>query len=191
MAMKSQIAGVIVGALLVVAPLAGCAADEPETAAPESRVPSAAELDNYRPGDLAFFNELKLHGALTFAPPADLAVAARQSTAVVVADVVDVRHTRTIVGDTPSDQVPKIGVVLRPVEVLHGKLRPELAEVVVEFILPEGNLANEVAAFAQGADRVVGAVADDDVMPGRRTMQTDGERFGKLSELVAHVRDLD
>ena len=89
------------------------------------------DLDIHRRSDMEFFSRLRRPGALYIRPPADLAAGVKASTAVVIAEVTGDRPTRTP-GD--GDPQPLIGVVLRPVEVLKGRLRPEPKEAVAEFL---------------------------------------------------------
>ncbi|MFC6884235.1 MULTISPECIES: hypothetical protein [Actinomadura] len=115
----------------------GCGGDQVtatphRTAMARGAAVADAELDAYRSENVRFFNRFRMPGALLVKPPRDLAAGARKATAVIVAEVADVRRTR-VVGPSEA-RVPMTGVVLRPVETLHGRLRPELNEVVVEFL---------------------------------------------------------
>ncbi|REE96850.1 hypothetical protein [Thermomonospora umbrina] len=124
-------------ALLVAALAAGCSAlAEDPTAGPVAAVDSpdpSAALDVHHPGDATFFQRLVPGKLLIVPPPKDVADGARQSTAVVVSEVADVRPVRTIRDGSPGG-VPELGVVLKVEKVLRGALRPELREVVVTFI---------------------------------------------------------
>ncbi|MBB4773915.1 hypothetical protein [Actinomadura livida] len=104
------------------------------TAAPQNetaRPGATAGLDTHHPENAAFFERFRMPNALLVGPPENLAAGADAATAVIVAEVADVRRTRVV--GPPEARVPMTGVVLRPVETLHGKLRPELKDVVVEF----------------------------------------------------------
>jgi hypothetical protein len=233
-----RLAGAFVGILLI----ASCSHPSSPSAAPggpAAAEKSAGDLDVYHQTDLAFFDRFKLENALTLPPPGSISVAANQSTAVIVAEVAGVEVTRVVIGETARDQFSKVGVVLRPVEVLSGALRPELnGRVVVELLISDGDTAAAVESlksslptgrsvwflhwlggpppgatvkagapassaldkqlyglvsmqgvFAQGADRVVSAVAEEERGP-TPDMAADGMRFTKLSELVAHIRAL-
>lgn len=93
-------------------------------AATHVATPSApADLDHYRPGDVKFFNALQVPGALMAPAPPSIAEGVRWA---------DVRYTRTIGSGADAQQM--LGLVLRPSEVLQGKLEPSLKEVVVEFM---------------------------------------------------------
>ena len=99
---------------------------------PQTSAPAAVEsLDVYRPGDVEFFSRFQMHGALLLEPPASVADAAKGTRAVVVARVADVRVTRTIGAGVEAQ--PMVGVVLDVSEVVHGKLKGDLDETVVEF----------------------------------------------------------
>ncbi|TDC62996.1 hypothetical protein E1200_23790 [Actinomadura sp. GC306] len=103
-------------------------------AAPQNestRPNTAAGLDTHHPGNVAFFKQFRMPNALLVKPPENLAAGADTATAVIVAEVADVRRTRVV--GPPEARVPMTGIVLRPVETLHGKLRPELKDVIVEF----------------------------------------------------------
>jgi hypothetical protein len=93
---------------------------------------AAADLDRYRPGDVKFFNALQVPGALMAPAPPSIAEGVRWASVVVLADIEDVRYTRTIGSGAEAQQM--LGLVLRPSEVLQGKLEPSLKEVVVEFM---------------------------------------------------------
>lgn len=85
--------------------------------------------------DLAFFDPTVLAGALLTPPPRDLAEGVDVSTTVLVAEIVDVRATRVLVGETENDRLEMLGLVLRPAEVVHGQLLNQQNEVVVEFLV--------------------------------------------------------
>lgn len=94
-------------------------------------------LDVYRPDDVAFFEQIEVGG-----PAAEeaeryesLSAGRAAADAVVVAEVVDVQRTRVIVGEVDTDRVPMFGVVVRPVELVAGKLPNAYAdELTVEFM---------------------------------------------------------
>jgi hypothetical protein len=88
-------------------------------------------IDRYDPRDLTFYRQFRWGDAIELArPPKDLRAAVQKSTAVVLAQIVDVRGTRNV-GEPPIEMS---AFVLRPVDVISGRLRPELAGVVeVEF----------------------------------------------------------
>lgn len=95
---------------------------------------AADELDVHRPGDISFFKRLQMPGALLARPPQDLMAGTKAATAVIIAEVTDVRPTRVV--GPPGSDLPLIGVVLRPLETLHGRLQPELKDVIVEYPAP-------------------------------------------------------
>jgi hypothetical protein len=107
-----------------------------DAATPASSQPvPPADIDRYYPRDLEFYRRFRWDAVSFARTPKDLRAAVEESTAVILARIIDVRPTRRI-GD------PEIGMaafVLQPVEVIAGRLRPELAGVVeVEFFgLPE------------------------------------------------------
>jgi hypothetical protein len=114
-------------------PVAAGAADATRAPVAPSPAQRPADLDRYAPGDVAFFRPLSAGGgggseAERYASLRDAYLSAG---VVVVAQVVEVRPTRTFGAD--GDAVPYAGVVLRPVEVLRGALRHPSAELVVEF----------------------------------------------------------
>jgi hypothetical protein len=89
----------------------------PPVAAPAAAPgPDAAELDAHRPGDDAFWDTLRLEGAMVVQPPA-LRTLGTRSTVTVLARVVDVRRSRVLHG------TDVIAVVLQPQRVLAGRLR--------------------------------------------------------------------
>lgn len=94
--------------------------------------------DTYRAGDIAFFGgERSGGGAVSEVEHYDsIESAAKAASAVIVAEVIDVRHTRTVYGEERSwDRFHMVGLVLRPVEVLRGDVPDELAqELTVEFM---------------------------------------------------------
>jgi hypothetical protein len=103
--------------------------DRPTAASSPPVAPSA--IDWYDPRDLEFYRQFRWGDAIELArPPKDFRTAVELSTAVVLAHIVDVRYTRRI-GEPPIEMS---AFVLRPVEVISGRLRPELGGVVeVEF----------------------------------------------------------
>lgn len=94
--------------------------------------------DTYRAGDIAFFGgERSGGGAVSEVEHYDsIESAAKAASAVIVAEVIDVRHTRTVYGEERSwDRFHMVGLVLRPVEVLRGDVPDEFAqELTVEFM---------------------------------------------------------
>lgn len=114
---------------------------------PDESTVTAAALDTYRPGDVAFFDHIQVGG-----PAAEevefyesLSAGSVAASAVIAAEVVDVRETRVITGEIATDQVPMYGVALRPVEVLAGSLRGEYSEeLTVEFVGDQANLAQKI-----------------------------------------------
>lgn len=90
----------------------------------------------YRATDVAFFEHIQFGGGTREAEHyKTLDAGGRAASAVVVAEVVDATHTRTISGEESWDQLHMIGVVIRPVEVLRGNLPAEFSQqLVVEFM---------------------------------------------------------
>jgi hypothetical protein len=87
---------------------------------------------------MAFYESLRLEGALLAPPPADVPAATEASTAVVVAQIKDVA-TERVIGDLQTT-----GIHLRVVEVLSGELRPELGgKVIVEHPLGDPKVAEQ------------------------------------------------
>jgi hypothetical protein len=116
-----------VGAVLGEAP-APRVADRPTAASSLPVEPSA--IDRYYPRDLEFYRQFRWDAVLLVSPPKDLRTAVEESTAVVLARIVDVRRTRNV----GEPAIEMSAFVLRPVEVISGRLRPELAgRVEVEF----------------------------------------------------------
>jgi len=97
--------------------------------------PTAGGLDLRRSGDLAFYQTFNVDGFEWVHHYRDLDEAARASTAVVVARVVDVLITRIFQGEAADDRFPMIGVVLQPTDVVAGALPPQAADrLTVEFV---------------------------------------------------------
>lgn len=96
-----------------------------------SSVPVAPSIiDRYDPRDLTFYQRFRWDAVTLVSPPKDLQTAVQDSTAIVLAQIVDVRRTRNV--GEPSIEMSAF--VLRPVEVISGRLRPDLGGVVeVEF----------------------------------------------------------
>jgi hypothetical protein len=129
--------------------LTGCANEPDQRPDPDRPAPVAP----IQADDLAFFDPTVLPGAALARPPGDLTEAVAASTAVIVAEVVDVRPTRTLAGETDRDTLEVLGVVLRPVEILHGAVPAERGEVVVEFLTATGRdaaLASMRSSIPQG-----------------------------------------
>jgi len=116
------------GAVVLVGEALAPSSGSPPTATASPAAPGA--IDWYDPRDLEFYRQFRWDAVSLARPPEDLSAAVEQSTAVVLAQIVDVRATRRV-GD-PA--IAMSAFVLRPVEVITGRLRPELAGVVeVEF----------------------------------------------------------
>ena len=113
-----------------------------------SAVPDAdpGQTVPFEAADLSFFRSTVLVGPLLAPPPRDLHEAVQVATTVVVAEVADVRATRTLVGETEDDQLEMLGVVIRPTEILHGQLAANVDEIVVEFLTAAAR-ADAVAAM--------------------------------------------
>lgn len=109
---------------------------EPPAASSALRSPDAAtapDIDRYAPETAAFFARLAPRGGASEVERyASLRDAFDGAGLVVVAEVTGVRATRSVPAAGP-DAVPYVGVVLRPVEVLHGAPRDPAADLVVEF----------------------------------------------------------
>lgn len=124
--------------------------DHPTAASSLPVAPAA--IDRYDPRDLEFYRQFRWEAVLFARPPKDLRTAVEESTAVVLAQIVDVRYTRPI-GEPPIEMS---AFVLRPVEVISGRLRPELAGVVeVEFF----GLPTDPAGLAKMRARLPGGLA--------------------------------
>lgn len=92
--------------------------------------------DRYFAGDRAAFAPYRAVGeGANVAGYDSLDAAVEASDLVVVGEIVDVRPTRVLVGEVPTDKVHMIGLVLDPTDVLKGPL-PEADRdaVVIEFI---------------------------------------------------------
>lgn len=108
----------------------------PDAATPASSQPvPPADIDRYDPRDLEFYRRFRWDAVSFARTPKDLRAAVDESTAVILARIIDVRPTRRI----GNPEIGMAAFVLQPVEVIAGRLRPELAGVVeVEFFgLPE------------------------------------------------------
>ncbi len=99
-------------------------------------VTANAIMDRHSAADVAFYESFRMESASSVFHYDTLAEGVRAADAVIIAEVVDVRPTRSIgAPDVRGDVVEMTGVVLRPVEVLTGSLRPEFQkELTVEFI---------------------------------------------------------
>ncbi|GAB3672359.1 hypothetical protein GCM10027589_41810 [Actinocorallia lasiicapitis] len=113
-----------VGAAVAIA-VAGCGRDS----APRS---PAVEVSAATASDGAgFFAKFRLEGARWHRAPAGLPDATKKARLVALAEVADVRSTRTI-GEGNNAQ-PMIGIVLKNVEIIKGRPAPGLKEIVVEL----------------------------------------------------------
>ncbi|WP_125812130.1 hypothetical protein [Actinoplanes sp. ATCC 53533] len=139
------IAGVAVGALLAT----GCssAADPARTnaAASVESGTTAADLNAFYAEDSKFYEPMrqKTEGALLVAPPPTVKAATGESTVVVSGKVGEVAAQRVI------GNVQTMRVVLTDIDVLHGKLQPELGgKVAVELFLGEPvNVEKQIQGF--------------------------------------------
>lgn len=109
----------------------------------------------YRTADVAFFTRLQFGGDTREVEHyKTIESGARAASAVVVAEIVDAKHTRTITGEEPWDQLHMIGIVIRPVEVLRGNLPPEFSQqLIVEFMTsvdPKESVADLRATLPEG-----------------------------------------
>jgi len=131
-------AGSVAAVTAAIAIAAGTAAvvlrDRTDSRPAENTV-AAPDVDRYDPRAEAFFREYAPGSGATEAEHfASLSDAYGSATVVLLAEVTDVRPTRTVPAGSP-DAVTYTGVVLRPVEVLRGELRGS-GPVVVEFAGP-------------------------------------------------------
>ncbi|MDG4826727.1 hypothetical protein O7635_33170 [Asanoa sp. WMMD1127] len=203
---------------LLLAGLAACAtgdaapppAGEP-TSGPASIGPTP---DLHRPGDLGFYQAFNMDGPALRDHYPSLAAGADAATVVVVAQVVDVVLTRVVQGGAPDDEVPHVGLVLRPIEVVDGAVPPELGErLTVEFVGNSHTDDEEIAKlrrrlpaqpglwflarttdgfrpvskqglFVQGNNRVESPLTAE----GDGDMAAEGRAYGRLSALVRDVR---
>lgn len=128
-------------AVAAVVALVGCSATDSTRAEGTAEQATAAAGDQTGERDLfdaeellAFFGPTQLDAAALPPQPRDIEEAVGASDAVVIAEVVDVQPTRTLVGETERDQLEMIGVVLRPVDTLHGDASVVQGELVVELL---------------------------------------------------------
>lgn len=126
--------GVAIGAAACI--LAGCGLDTVE-----SDQSMLHPMDRTYAGDARFYAALQPGpGFVAVRPAESLDRAEAESTVAVLAEVKDVIPLDFYPDDSgPADEpagrgVQTMGIVLRPVEVLSGALRPELADVTVEFL---------------------------------------------------------
>lgn len=132
----------VLAATVLVASLVGCGSGQNERSDPAGSDPRADASeparsvisDPFLAKDLSFFGEARPEAVALPRPPVDLAEAVELSSAVVIAEVTDVVHTRTLVGETPTDVIDMIGVVIQPTETIRGRLPSNSDEVVVEFL---------------------------------------------------------
>jgi hypothetical protein len=92
-----------------------------------------------------FFDPLRFGSGMREVEHYDsLNAASSAASAVVLAEVVDVRATRVIVGEG-KDRIHMAGVVLRPTEVLNGRLNSTSdARITVEFMMGSENPSRSV-----------------------------------------------
>jgi hypothetical protein len=129
-------------ALAGISTLAACAGDESASsdrrpAATAARPGDATGLDVYRAADSQFYLRLVPEGAVLTRPPANLNEAVKEASAVVVAEIADIKLTR-IVADTQM-----VGLVLRSPEVLQGSLKHGTGDVVIEFLFGRPDEASQ------------------------------------------------
>lgn len=109
-------------------------------------VTTGSDLDAYEAKAAGFYSSLALEGAAQRRTYKSLEEGVKASTAVVVAEVESVGVTRTFQGESPDDVVRFVGVVIKPTEVLAGRLAPEhSARLTVEFVTVADQGANLVA----------------------------------------------
>lgn len=146
----------LAGCIVAVGGASACGADAPTMKpAVTDRAPivhgSVANLDQHRPADLAFYRSFRQEGAISVKHFDTLEAGAKAATAVIVAEVTDVRHTRTLRGERADDTVQMIGVVLRPVEILAGELPTEhRARLTVEFLATSAEEADSISELRAG-----------------------------------------
>ncbi|GAB3654139.1 hypothetical protein GCM10027589_12650 [Actinocorallia lasiicapitis] len=121
--------GVVVAGVLVLAACSG-GGSRPVSSPTVGVAGSRVGLDVVVPGDAEFFGRLRIR-AHWLPEPEGLAAGVRASTLVLTARVKGVRPTRTI--GTGGGALNYIGVVLEPIEVLHGAKVAGLDDIVVEF----------------------------------------------------------
>jgi hypothetical protein len=129
-------------ALAGISTVAACAGDQPagsdqNPAVTGARPGDTAGLDVYRAADNRFYLQLVPEGAVLTRPPADVHDAVKEASAVVVAEIADVKLTR-MVADTQM-----VGLVLRSPEVLQGSLKHGTGNVVVEFLFGRPDEASQ------------------------------------------------
>lgn len=127
-------AGVAIG---VDAPPPPVATPPPATSPTGDASPQPTGSRYFRAEDLRFFDPVlppNLCAIALWEPlPEDLADGMASATDVVLAEVVDVRTSRTLVDDNGNAHGAMLGVVLRATEVLRGDLVAGSDEMVVEF----------------------------------------------------------
>jgi hypothetical protein len=85
--------------------------------------------------DMAFYRAFHSESGLSAEHYATLDQAVQAAEAVVVAQVVDVRHTRTFRGEVTAYPLEMVGIDIRPIEVVASALPAEFAdELTVEFV---------------------------------------------------------
>lgn len=156
--MRAMKAGVAFGALATAAVVAftqfaGVVETTPAGTRGVAGVAGAAAptrpVDRYRAGDLAFYEAFAYPEGAQVEVYTALDDMLTQATAVVLAQVTDVRITR-VVGPTPAEALPYVGVTIRPVEVLSGALPARhSAALTVEFVSVAGAV-DELRAMAPG-----------------------------------------
>ena len=121
----------------------------PETVLGTRSRTTSDSIDTYRPSAQEFFSRFRLPGAIYLAPPRSLAEASRSARAVVVARVLDVRESRIVRGDSASDNVLVVALVLEAVEVLKGKLDDQTRTLSIDFPVATGDPTSFPEAVAQ------------------------------------------
>ena len=111
------------------------------TAVPETVARSTAtSTDEHRPADLAFYEAFSYPEGAQTEVYTSLGDALSGATAVVLAQVTDVRVTR-LVGPSPAEALPYVGVTIRPIEVLGGSLPAHHSSALtVEFVSVAGDV---------------------------------------------------
>lgn len=123
-------------------------AERPHAAGPVAQ--SVKGIDAFHRDDQRFFAAFTYPEAAESEVYETLDEALGSATAVVVAQVTGVRVTR-LVGETPEDALPYMGVSLRPIEVLRGALPPaHTGSLTVEFVAPAGSVAELRAMLPSG-----------------------------------------